>query len=73
MTAIDCTCVYIRGHNYELVAMIEHLGGPLSGHYITYRCVQGSHWVQTSDTSVYRCSLSDVMNASAYMLFYSKV
>lgn len=61
------------GHTYELVAMIEHLGGPLSGHYITYRCLQGLQWVQISDSAVYNCSLREVLSGSPYMLFYSKV
>lgn len=56
--------------NYELVAMIEHLGGPTSGHYITYRQLQGEQWVYTSDSSVYTCSRSQVLQRNPYMLFY---
>lgn len=56
--------------HYELVAMIEHLGGPTSGHYITYRQLQGEQWVYTSDSSVYTCSRSQVLQRNPYMLFY---
>ena len=61
------------GHSYELVAMIEHLGGPFSGHYIAYRHLHGSQWVQASDAAVYSCSLQDVLSANPYMLFYSRI
>lgn len=58
--------------------MIEHLGGPFSGHYVTYRYLPmkdgcGGGWVHTSDSAVYSCNLHHVLNASPYMLFYNRV
>jgi uncharacterized UBP type Zn finger protein len=54
--------------------MIEHLGGPFSGHYVTYRqLLQRGLWVYTSDTAVYNSSLHQVLNINPYMLFYQRV
>ena len=63
----------LRGCHYKLVAVIEHLGGPLSGHYITYRQVQARQWAYTSDTSVHSSSLTEVLGSIPYMLFYQQV
>ena len=59
---------------YKLVAVVEHMGGPFSGHYVTYRRCGPTHrqWVYTSDTSVYTSRAEDVMNCKAYMLFYCR-
>ena len=60
---------------YVLCAVVEHRGGPNSGHYITYRrCghAGGSGWVSTSDSAVYSASLNEVLAAEAYMLFYCR-
>ena len=59
---------------YTLCAVTEHLGGPFSGHYQTHRRVGGSgrHWVCTSDTAVFSASVSEVLKANAYMLYYSR-
>ena len=64
------------GIKYRLSAVIEHTGGPFSGHYVTYRRCGGSSrksWVYTSDTNVYRTSISEVTNCKAYMLFYDRI
>lgn len=60
---------------YKLVAAVEHMGGPSSGHYITYRRCGPTHgqWIYTSDTMVYASRTEDVLNCKAYMLFYSRV
>ena len=57
---------------YELGAVIEHVGSPLSGHYITYRQQDRRHWACTSDTSVYTVGTREVLSARAYMLFYNR-
>ena len=63
---------------YILHAVVEHRGGPNSGHYITYRRIGmagtagGGRWVYTSDTAVYTATLSEVLRAHAYMLFYCR-
>ena len=60
--------------------MVEHMGGPWSGHYATYRKLNqssssssSSSWVYTSDATVYSATASDVLRAQAYMLFYQRV
>ena len=59
---------------YKLVAVVEHMGGPFSGHYVTYRRCGPTHrqWVYTSDTSVYTSGPEDVLKCRAYMLFYCR-
>eukprot|EP00731_Ephydatia_muelleri_P022424 Em0015g7a len=74
---------YTGGHDatrsvrlYSLQSVIEHMGGPSSGHYATYRKVverRTSQWVHLSDTAVYNVDVKDVLDATAYMLFYEKV
>jgi len=61
---------------YRLVAVVEHIGGVYSGHYVTYRHLPGakhSQWVYTSDTSVYNATVQEVLRANAYMLFYRRI
>ena len=58
---------------YSLQAVIVHVGGANSGHYITYRKIRHSRWVYTSDTSVYYVSSHTVMSSEAYMLFYEMI
>ena len=57
---------------YMLCAVVEHTGGPSSGHYLTYRRCgkKGKQWVCASDTSVHSVTINDVLKAEAYMLFY---
>ena len=62
-----------RGSNrllYSLRAVVVHMGGANSGHYVTYRKTSQSNWVYTSDTSVYPVHREVVMSSTAYMLFY---
>lgn len=58
---------------YSLQAIAVHAGGANSGHYITYRKINQSRWVYTSDTSVYPVSWPTVMSSEAYMLFYEMI
>lgn len=62
------------GVRYLLCAVVEHRGGPNSGHYITYRrCgTKGKQWVCTSDTRVYSITVGEVLESTAYMLFYCR-
>lgn len=67
---------------YMLCAVVEHRGGPNSGHYVTYRRSSGAEvgdgrrrggsWVCVSDTTVYSANLDEVLGAEAYMLFYHR-
>jgi len=65
--------------SYELMAVVEHLGGAFGGHYVTSRRVPAAmtdgdavaaHWAFASDTEVTPCSPADVAVRQAYMLFY---
>ena len=62
--------------HYQLVSVLQHTGGVFSGHYVTYRRLQGrrrNQWVYTSDTYVCAATEQEVLGTSAYMLFYSRV
>merc|ERR1719348_170833 len=62
---------------YSLKAVVVHMGGIQSGHYITYRkgpmgSKTNSRWFYTSDTIVKQVPFSEVARAPAYMLFYER-
>ena len=68
-----------HSNSYELVAVIEHLGGGTGGHYVTHRrlavppttdATEPARWVRISDAFVSPVSVDDVLGAEAYMLFY---
>ncbi|XP_014786998.1 ubiquitin carboxyl-terminal hydrolase 30 [Octopus bimaculoides] len=71
----------LSAHTYRLIAVIEHIGDVVSGHFVSYRRCPTSKsgekhsdkWLFTSDTVVKKVSLSQVLNSEAYMLFYEKV
>ena len=68
---------------YVLMAVVQHLGGADSGHYITYRrkpChmqmaadMHESQWVQISDDKIWDVPLKTVLAAEAYLLFYMRL
>lgn len=75
-TILSSHCLHRSVRLYSLQSVIEHMGGPSSGHYATYRKVverRTSQWVHLSDTAVYNVDVKDVLDATAYMLFYEKV
>jgi ubiquitin C-terminal hydrolase len=59
---------------YKLMAVIEHRGGPYSGHYVCYRrdpsALLEDRWLWISDDTVRVCHWCNVKNCQAYMLFY---
>jgi ubiquitin carboxyl-terminal hydrolase 30 len=67
----------IAKYKYKLCSVIVHLGDASSGHFICYRRGTQKHnqfkWFYTSDTNVLEVSLSEVLNSSAYMLFYERI
>jgi len=83
-TAMD-SCSF--NNNYALRAVVVHLGGIDSGHYVTYRrepvCPvtssmtsserQPRRWFYTSDALVKEVSVEDVLKTNPYMLFYEKI
>jgi len=63
---------------YKLCSVIVHLGHSLnsSGHFVCLRKVSNEGkecWIHISDTQVTECSLKQVLNSQAYMLFYEKI
>lgn len=66
---------------YRLSAVVVHLGGVTSGHFVTYRrspnTVKGKcrkeKWLCCSDGSVTPVNLVDVFSAEAYMLMYERL
>jgi hypothetical protein len=59
---------------YSLNAVIVHQGGAFGGHYIAYvRSAADGEWYHTSDSSVRRCTINDVLKCQAYMLFYTRL
>jgi hypothetical protein len=57
---------------YTLQSIIEHQGGPYSGHYVCYRRDPSAigRWLGISDDTVKVCTWPTVQNCQAYMLFY---
>ena len=59
---------------YKLMAVIEHRGGPYSGHYVCYRrdpsSIREDRWLWISDDAIRVCQWSSVRDCQAYMLFY---
>lgn len=61
---------------YRLCAVVVHVGGPRSGHFVTYRRGNGfesKRWFYTSDAVVREVSLHEVLHCCAYMLFYERI
>lgn len=60
-------------HRYILKAVVEHRGNADAGHFVCYR--RGNRpgqWLYASDTTVEYTSLTDVLCASPYLLFYER-
>ncbi|KAK4775321.1 hypothetical protein SAY86_010256 [Trapa natans] len=76
-------------HLYRLVSVLEHFGGPQSGHYTIYRSVrakppENGHaqnlpnqvpviWFRISDADVQHASEADILEAEASILFYERM
>ena len=69
-----------RRTSYRLASVVVHLGDVSSGHFVAYRRAPSlsgqrfpADWLYTSDLSVRRAPLSEVLASSAYMLLYEKI
>lgn len=79
--ASDCKeliCKSEGGSRFEIYGICVHKGGSLqSGHYIAFINVGPSlaeeKWYGASDTHVWSCPRSDVLEAEAYVAFYRKM
>ncbi|KAK0648745.1 ubiquitin carboxyl-terminal hydrolase-like protein [Cercophora newfieldiana] len=54
---------------YELFSVVVHVGEIDTGHYVSY-CRLGNQWFAFNDHKVEMASISDVLSARAYLLFY---
>lgn len=60
-------------HVYQLAAVLVHTGDAHSGHFVTYRRgINTAKWYYTSDVEIREVSMEEVLNCTAYMLFYEK-
>ncbi|KAI1940335.1 hypothetical protein LOZ12_004568 [Ophidiomyces ophidiicola] len=57
-------------YNYDLLSVVVHIGDIDSGHYLTY-CRQGEQWFKFNDDKVTLATESEVLDADAYLLFYT--
>lgn len=66
---------------FDLLSVVEHLGGGRGGHYVTYRRVPAAfcdpstampQWVVCSDSTVRPVDVSRVLGCEAYLLCYVK-
>ncbi|CAG0882000.1 unnamed protein product [Darwinula stevensoni] len=60
---------------YSLRSVIVHHGIFSSGHFVTYRTHRnhGPQWFFVSDSHIRPCSVTEVLNSVAYMLFYERI
>ncbi|CDQ66811.1 unnamed protein product [Oncorhynchus mykiss] len=66
--------VHREGYTYDLSAVVMHHGkGFGSGHYTAY-CynTEGGFWVHCNDSEMNVCSVEEVCNTQAYILFYTQ-
>ncbi|KEY64765.1 hypothetical protein S7711_05415 [Stachybotrys chartarum IBT 7711] len=57
------TCIY------DLLSVVVHVGEIETGHYVSY-CRTGDQWFRFNDHKVQLASVSEVLGAQAYLLFY---
>jgi len=67
---------YLQGYNeddglFDLVAVVNHMGGLNSGHYTAY-CYRNENWLNFNDGQVTNLSRSSICSNNAYCLFYKK-
>ncbi|XP_014485442.1 PREDICTED: ubiquitin carboxyl-terminal hydrolase 30 homolog isoform X2 [Dinoponera quadriceps] len=61
-------------YKYQLCAVIEHRGPVDCGHFVCYRRAHKENmWLYTSDVVVESVTLTNVLFANPYMLFYERV
>ncbi|CAH0050096.1 unnamed protein product [Clonostachys solani] len=54
---------------YDLLSVVVHVGELDTGHYMSY-CRVGEQWFRFNDHKVEMATISDVLGAKAYILFY---
>ncbi|EEP80577.1 conserved hypothetical protein [Uncinocarpus reesii 1704] len=57
-------------YTYDLLSVVVHIGDIDSGHYLAY-CRQGEQWFKFNDDRVTWATDAEVLDADAYLLFYT--
>ncbi|KAI6779465.1 uncharacterized protein J7T54_001881 [Emericellopsis cladophorae] len=58
-----------RSCTYDLLSVVVHVGEIETGHYVSY-CRVGDQWFRFNDHNVRLATVSEVLGAKAYLLFY---
>lgn len=58
-----------RSCTYDLMSVVVHVGEIDTGHYVSY-CRVGDQWFKFNDHKVELATMSEVLGAQAYLLFY---
>lgn len=62
------------GVNFSLYGVLVHAGMSMnSGHYYSYIKSPAGNWHQMNDSLVRSCTMNDVLEQKAYMLFYTRI
>lgn len=57
---------------YDLYGVVNHIGGPMGGHYFAYCRNRDGRWFNYNDTMVSEIGTGTIVSPMAYMLFYKK-
>jgi ubiquitin carboxyl-terminal hydrolase 4/11 len=58
---------------YDLYAVVEHMGSLNGGHYVAHvRLPESATWFTISDSTVSRTDAAAALRAQAYLLFYRR-
>lgn len=61
-----------HGSIYDLYGVVNHIGGPMGGHYFAYCRNADDTWYNYNDSSVSKIGTGSIVSPMAYMLFYKK-
>jgi len=65
---------HVGGVNFSLFAVLVHAGMSMnSGHYYSYIKAPDGKWNKMNDSLVRGCTIDDVLEQKAYLLFYARV
>ncbi|OAF68726.1 hypothetical protein A3Q56_03529 [Intoshia linei] len=62
----------IDAPKYNLISIVNHMGGLTSGHYTAYAKID-KNWFYFNDSSVSECSESNIRKSMAYVFIYERV
>jgi ubiquitin carboxyl-terminal hydrolase 4/11/15 len=56
---------------YSLYGVCQHFGEYGGGHYVA-KCKNGDSWYNYNDSSCHEANVNEIVNSSAYILFYRR-